>query len=352
MTLSKNKKEDLKEVKEENTEVFVPVRSVDNVLRSVSLVSYGQVAPNLELAVSFEVQGKLQKGQLVMKPGTNFRKGQLLYKVNNEEAFYSLSARKSALSNIVLNAMPDIELDFSSELGKWAQFLNDLKPSSKLPELPATTTSKEKRFITSRNIYSEYYNLKSQEARLDKYKWYAPFSGTVISTMSEPGAIVNPGGQVAKIIQTGSFEVKVPISMNDIEEYKGKSSAEFSDPTGKVIASGKIIRVSNVINQQTQSADVYYSIVPEKGEKIYSGMFVNVSINRQAEKETMTIPRAAVRNRKVNLLDGEKIVSSAITIVGSKPDSVFVVGLENGQQVLLEQIDKIESDITYKGIPR
>ena len=66
----------------------------------------------------------------------------------------------------------------------------------------------------------------------------------------------------------------------------------------------------------------------------------------------MTIPRAAVRNRKVNLLDGNKIVSSAVSIVGSKPDSVFVVGLEDGQKVLLEQLGKVDAGITYKGITR
>ncbi len=350
--LMQNKKEDAKEVKEENTEVFVPVRKVKNELRSISLVSYGQVASNLELAVSFEVQGKLQKGQVTMKPGTNFRKGQLLYKVNNEEAFYTLSARKSALTNLILNIMPDIEMDYPSELTKWGQFLNDLRPDKKLPELPATASGKEKRFITSRNIYTEYYNLKSLEARMSKYKWFAPFSGTVVATIAEPGAIVNPGAQIAKIIQTSGYEVKVPISMDDIDEFKNRSKAEFIDPSGKKIANGKIIRVSNVINQQTQSADVYYSITPLAGEKIYSGMFVNVSIERHAEKKTMTIPRAAMRNGKVNVLEGEKIHSQEVLIVGSKPDSLFTTGLKNGQLVLLEQIDQIKSDITYKGITR
>ena len=119
MSLSRNKKEFSKTIKEEQSIIYVPVRKVKNEMKKMTLVSYGQISPNSEIIVSFEVQGKLEKGQNIMKPGTNFSKGQVLYKVNNEEAFYALSARKSSLANIVLNALPDIELDYPSEKSKW-----------------------------------------------------------------------------------------------------------------------------------------------------------------------------------------------------------------------------------------
>lgn len=349
--LKSNQKEEVEKSKDKVSEIFVPVRKVKNSIQSVSLTSYGQVASNTELMVSFEVQGKLEKGSVTLKPGSTFRKGQELYKVNREEAFYTLSARKSTLSNLILTSMPDIELDYPSEKDKWIKFMNAIEPVKQLPVLPKMNSTKEKMFISSRNILTEYYNLKSLESRMRKYIWIAPFNGTVISTFSEPGAIVNPGTQVAKIIKTGSFEVKVPISNSDIDEFKGKGQADFFNSKSELIGKGKILRVSNVINQQTQSNDVYYSITPIKGEKIYSGMYLNVSINQKSEKSTMTLPRASVKNNKVFILEKDKIVTADVLISGSKQDSVFVSGLENNQQVILEQVD-IENGISYKGIIR
>ena len=352
VALSANKKEYNKELKTEDTITYVPIQVVENKLSKLTLTSYGQIMPNSEVIVSVEVQGKLEKGELTMKPGTNFRKGQVLYRVNNEEAFYALSARKSALSNLVLNALPDLELDFPSEHDKWIQFMNDLNPAKRMPELPRLSSSKERMFLTSRTIISEYYNLMSQEARMEKYFYAAPFNGTVIATYAEPGAIANPGGQIAKIAKTGDFEVRVPISMDDLSLYRDRSSAEFMDASGKLVAHGKIIRISDVINQQTQSADVYYSVNAEKGEQIYNGMYVNVSINKEAEKKTMTLPTAAVKNGKVNVLTSGKIHQKPVVIVSSKPDSVFVTGLKDGLEVLLEPIDQIDPKIIYKGILR
>lgn len=352
VALASNKKEFSKETKEGTEKTYVAVREVKHKLKSLSLVSYGQVTPNIELIVSFEVQGKLIRGAKTMKPGTNFSRGQLLYSVDSEEAFHAFNAAKSTLMNQIVTILPDIELDYPSERDKWVAFLNGLSPgiNKRLPEFPKMG-SREGLFITSRNIPSQYFNLKSQEKRLDKYRYIAPFSGTVVATFAEPGSIVNPGIQVAKIAKTGDFEIKVPISMEDIELYKDNSTADFIDASGKKVATGKIVRVSNVINQQTQSADVYYSVKALKGETVYNGMYLNVSIEKEAPKRAMTIPRAAMRDGKVQLLEKGKVKSQEVIVVGSKPDSLYITGLTDGQLVLLEQVE-VEKKMKYEGIKR
>lgn len=352
ITLSNNKKEDNKELKAENNTLFVPIVKAKNEMRSLKLTSYGQILPNSEVIVSVEVQGKLMKGAVTMKPGTNFKEGQILYKIDNQEALYALSARKTALSNLVINALPDIELDFPAEKQKWLRFLEQLDPFKMLPELPQIRSEKERMFITSRTILTEYYNLKSQEERMLKYFYAAPFSGTVVAVYAEPGAIANPGGQIAKIAKSGDYEVKVPISMADLKLYKENSSAEFYDSKNTKIATGKIIRISDVINQQTQSADVYYSVKALPEQHIYHGMYLNVSINKESTKETVTLPRVAVKDGKVKILKNNELHPVDVMIVSSKPDSVFVTGLTNGQSVVLEQVESTDSKVKYKGIVR
>ncbi len=347
-----NKKEPVKELKEASTVQFVPVSEVKNQLRNLQLISYGQISPNTELDISFEVQGKLEKGDLQLKPGVKFKMNQLLYKVNEEEAFFTLGSRKSQLSNLIIGAMPDLELDFPSEKNKWMQFLDQLGPERRLPELPSIRNAREKMFITSKGILTEYYSIRSQESRMEKYYYIAPFSGTVLEVYAEPGSIVNPGGKIARVARTGEMEVKVPISLATIKKFKEIGFAKFTDANGNQVGTGKIIRVSDVINQKTQSVDVYYSIKALEGEMIYNGQFVNVGIDQMASQQSFAIPRAAVRDNKVNVLVKEKLVPRQILVVGNKPDTLFVSGLKDGEQVVLEQIDPASEIKTFKGIKR
>src|SRR5690606_38643837 len=104
--------------------------------------------------------------------------------------------------------------------------------------------------------------------------------------------------------------------------------------------------------QSTQSVDVFYSIKPSGKVMIYNGMFLNASISQKVTFESMAIPRMAVKDNKINVLQDGKLISREIEIMTTKPDTVFVTGLKNGESVVLEQIQTIEKDKTYKGINR
>lgn len=340
------------EDKTPSTIQYVPVREVQNVQRNMEITSYGQISPVAELEVAFEVQGRLKKGAVTLKPGIRFKQGQVLYSVDANEAEQSLNARKVQLANLIITALPDIELDFPQQTNKWIDFLNKIQPSATLPELPSILSGKERMFVTSRNILSEYYNLKSLEERLRKYTYTAPFDGTVVEIYAEPGSIVNPGGRIAKIAKTGDFEVKVPINTNLLERYRKEGTATFTNAKGTIVGTGKITRVSDVINQRTQSADVYYSIHPLKGSEIYNGMFLNASIKQRANLASMAIPTVALKDGKVLILKDEKLIERSVENVSSKPDTVFVTGLKDGEILVLEPVQKDSQVKKYKGIKR
>jgi membrane fusion protein, multidrug efflux system len=352
ITIKNKKKTDAKPLKEAQTIVYVPIRKAHNQEKELQIISYGQIDANAEIDVAVEVQGKLEQGQVYLRPGVKFSKGQVLFRVNNEEAFYSLSARKTQLANLVVGAMPDVELDFTSEKSKWSLFLDGIQASKRLPNLPEMNSSKERMFMTSRGIIAEYYNIKSIEARMEKYMYIAPFSGTVIETYAEPGAIANPGTRLAKIAKTDEFEIKVPISIEHLGSYQKQGKVTFTNSDGLMVGTGSIKRISDVINQQTQSVDVYYSINPVSNHKIYSGLFLNVAINQKAISKSITVPRMAITEGNVNVLKGNKIERRAIQIVGTKPDSLYIAGLNDGEQVILEKVELDTKGKIFKGIIR
>jgi len=58
----------------------------------------------------------------------------------------------------------------------------------------------------------------------------------------------------------------------------------------------------------------------------------------------------AVIDNKVNILENRKVLSQSITIVGTKPDSVCISGLKDGQNVILDKIEVDKKGKTFKGI--
>ncbi len=350
--LTANKKSISKEIKEEAKIVYLPVKKVTNFEHTLSLSSHGQVNPYASITLSPEVQGMLLKGNIEMKEGISFRKGDVLYRIDNQESFYSFAARRSSLVNIILNILPDIELDFPEEKEKWMSFMNEMNKAIRLPELPKIKSDKERMFITSRSIITEYYSLKSLESRLDKYLIIAPFNGTVTDVFMEPGTIANPGGQIARIAKTGEFEVKVPISIDDIDFFKDKSVARFSNSANESVGTGKIKRVSNVVNQQTQSIDVYYTLKVKENSLVYNGMHLNILIDKEVTKNTSLLPRTALMNNQVILLNANKIIFKQVKVVGTKPDSVFLTGLNDGDMVILEQFDSNQEGVSFEGVER
>lgn len=332
--------------------VYVPVLNSKNVQRTEKLEAYGQITPNLQLDVVFEVQGKLKAGNIQLKPGVSFKKGQILYSVDRIEQLYSIFSRRTAFASLITSILPDLNVDFSDEFKKWESFALSIYEGEELPPIPNFNSNKEKRFISSKNILSEYYGIKSQEARLDKYFYIAPFSGSVLNVYLEPGSMVSPGGRIATIVKTDDYEVSVPIQKEDIETFKKAKTINFTNPAGEFIGVGKLKRISELLNQSTQSVNAYFTIQLNKGYKIYQGDFVNLITETDVVKETVALPMAALQKNKVQYLNNDKIESRTIYISAKNEDTVYVSGLDDNMKVVLSPvINKIDS-LMYKGVEK
>ena len=68
IVLKKKKME--KPTKVEQTLIYLPIRKALNIEAEQQIVSYGQIESNAEIDVVFEVQGKLESGTSLLKPGS------------------------------------------------------------------------------------------------------------------------------------------------------------------------------------------------------------------------------------------------------------------------------------------
>ncbi len=345
-------KEEKKDARDISNVVYVPVLEVENKLRNFYLESYGQLSAGQTLDIAFEVSGKLKEGSLRLRPGVRFTKGQLLFEVDAEEARYALSARKSAFITLLVQVMPDVKMDFPDEFGAWDNYLSSIDINKPLQNLPAVSSRKLNLLLNQRNIFAEFNNIKSQELRLEKHKYYAPFSGTVTDVFLEPGSIINPGVRIASALRTGDYELKIPIRMDDLALYKLKGKVDVYDAAGKKVGTASMVRVSDVVNKMTQSLDAFFSISPAPGVILYNGMYVHIKLNKESYEEVMALPYLAVKNNTVRIVRDSTIVQVPIEIVASFPDTLLVRGLDKKMQVLLNSSEFVADSAKVVGIPK
>jgi multidrug efflux pump subunit AcrA (membrane-fusion protein) len=170
--------------------------------------------------------------------------------------------------------------------------------------------------------------------------------------MIEPGSMVSPGAQLLTISKTGDYEVKAPIDIRDLDLFKKTEEIYFMDTKKDTIGSGKISRVGKTINQQTQSVDAYFSIKPKNNKEIIIGSFVNLTIETPLFEKSILVPENAVYDNTVQILKDSIIYEKSIQKIGAKPDSIFIQGIEDGSQLVLEPLKSPSDSTKFIGITK
>ncbi len=307
----------------------------------------GRLGSQKKVDIISEVQGQILKEDIVLKKGQRFQKGDLLAKINDEEASNNLMASKSRFLNTLANALPDLKIDYPSSYKNWLVFYNDVSIYKDLPEIPHFKSDKEKTFLASRNILNEYYTIKSAEIRLKKYQIRAPFNGSFVSVNFEIGSTINPGGRLGTIIQTNHLELEVPVKASDIQWISMGDEVLVSEKNSNEQVKGKIVRISDFVLESTQSVSVFINIYPQNRIKLLEGMYLNAVFSGKPISDVMEIPRNAVfDDNKVFIVSKGKLQKKEIKVHKSDEKTLIFSGLKEGEQIVVEPLIKASSGMS------
>ena len=301
------------------------------------VISYGRIENAQSLDLIAEVSGRMTQG-IRLKPGQNFSKGQLLFSIDNEEASLTLKAQKSNFLRDLAGILPDLKIDFSDNYDAWSTYFNALDIDKKFQEMPKPKTEKEKTFLATKGIYSSFYSIKSAEARLEKHRYYAPFSGSIMEVAMQSGSFVNAGTRIGKILRSGDHEMKVAIETRDIPWIQVGAPVEIYSQESQQYWKGSVSRISDHVNQNTQSVDAFVTIYPN-GQKIYDGQFFQASIPARTIKDGMIMPRNAIYNgSEVFVLEDSAIRRKEINIIRLSEEEAIFNGLDKGELLVVEPL--------------
>ena len=312
---------------------FANVQMVLNKTYPVIVSGSGRVMAGTMINISSEVQGLLNS-PISLKKGTSFKKGDLIFKIRDTDARLMLAARKSNYLSQWTSVLPDLATDHSEQYDKWYDFFNSITVDQPLSEFPKFTTSREKNFIISRKLLAEYLNIKSDEYRLTKYFQVAPFNGSIVEAFIDQGAIVNPGSPVIQIIRDDELEIEIPLAVKHMQKIKIGSPVTLIED--EVEFMGKVVRIGNFINANTQSVPVY--VKPINKLPLYYGMYVKAKLELSALELVCKIPRTAIfGENKIYMVDMDSTIHSTEINIRSSDDRYYYVDNLKDSMLFLPQ---------------
>lgn len=331
--IEKNKRPERKAEKIVKT-VFIDI--VKNTDIPIVIRANGNLVAKNKIEIFSEVQGVLHPNHKDFKAGTSYKKGEIILKINHDEYYANLQAQKSNLYNSITSIMPDIRLDYPDEYKKWQNYLQIFDFDKTTPTLPKVNSEKEKFFISGRNIYTSYYNVKNMEVRLSKYTIRAPYNGILTDALVNQGSLVRQGQKLGEFIDPSIYEMEVAINANYIDLLKKGNSVELSNLDKSKTWTGKIVRVNGRVDQTSQTVKAFIKV---KDKDLKEGMYLEAHLVAKSENNAYEMQRKLlINNESVFILKDSVLDLIKVNPVYFKEKSVIIKGLENGTKVLSKNV--------------
>lgn len=337
--MSKQKKSTLseeapkKQVKTVNVTQFTPESIVNSISLDGRLTAYERVD------LFAEASGVLKSTSKTLKEGTYVEKGELLFDIDGEDAELSLLAQRSALMTSITQIMPDLKFDYPDAFDKWKAYLDQFDVRQHVKDLPQIGSDQEKYYVAGKNIYNQYFTIKSAENRLKDFKVYAPFSGVITSANIYPGQVVNLGINLGSVMNTGRFELKAPVSLGDLKYIKtGQNVNLYSEQLGKEWK-GKVSRISRVIDEVTQNLPIYISVW---GSGLRDGMYLKGELKANEMKSVIPLEKSIIVDQnKVFTVQDSVVGVKEIEIIRQNEATVYVRGIDPDDNIITGSISGI-----------
>jgi len=292
----------------------------------------GRVWAKNRIELFSEVPGTLFAPDNPFEEGTSFQKGELVVDVDSEESDLQLQSSRSAFRSLVSSLMPDLRLDYPDQAHTFENFFELISPRKKLPEFPQIENKQLHHFLSSRQFFEKYYQIKSAEIKHDKFQIRAPFDGILIAAKVEEGYRISPQTHLGSFISNNAFEFKTTLSKSDAAGISPGDTVQFIDRTHNRRWKGIVTRKNVSVDQRSQGIRVYADV---SGEGLMDGMYMEGHLEREESKTIASIPRTALlRTGHVYVIQDGVVNMHAVTVQSLNGNMIHVKGLEEGDEII------------------
>ncbi|BFP42078.1 hypothetical protein FGF1_29230 [Flavobacteriaceae bacterium GF1] len=293
----------------------------------------GRVIPKYTTQLVAEVQGRILPSNKPFKEGTTYKKGEAMLRIDSQEFALNLESQKSAFLNILTDMMPDLKADYPENYQNWLAYVNNYQSGISLPTLPGTKSNPEKYFLTSRQVYNTYFNIKAQEERLKKFTLTAPYTGSLSAAVVDNGGLVSPGQPLGTYISDNNYEVEAAVKLGLAQVLKVGQKIELHNKGLNKTFIATVVRINNIVDPNTQNIPVFLQV---SDRNLRSGMYLEGQVTSSTFENAVKIPATAInRDNTVHLLRDGVIRKETIEIMNSEISEAVVAGLKDNAQLIL-----------------
>lgn len=253
--------------------IAVTVASAGNQIDNLIQAS-GQIESKESAVISTRIMGFITS--IKVKAGDKVQRGQLLATISNAD----ILARRAQAQAMITEAEAALK-DGQKDYERYEALFRQQSASTKeFENVTLHYNSVKAKVEAARQMKNE------ADAMLTYTNLVAPFSGVVIQTMADEGSMANPGTPILVEEQNGIFQVTASVTESDIDKVKEGADAEVIIKSNGRIIKGKVQEVSPS-SQFSGGQYILKVSIPESDSKgLYSGMYVNVSIQGTARDQS------------------------------------------------------------------
>ena len=315
---------------------------VQNIAPKISFS--GRISSAKKINILSEVNGISEIYNDKFEVGENFKKGEVLISIKNDDIELDLKSIKSQFLALLIQVLPDIKMDFPKLGSELEKYINEFQLNGQIANLPKTTNSKQRNFLSSKQVFSNYYTIKSLENKLNKFKIRAPFDGVLTQTLIDIGSNIIVGQPLGQFIDPNNYEISTSVSIKEAILIKEGDPVFIASDDLNIPIKGVVSRIGDHINELTQSIDIFISV---DHMDIKDGMYVSGHIECDTIHHVFRLERGKiVTNNSVYLLKDNHLQLKPVNIVLFQDDSVIIKGIDQDDCIV-----KQYKQYFYDGMP-
>jgi len=301
--------------------IVVKTATFDN-----NLALSGSVEANEQIEIRSEVSGIVEG--IFFTEGSNVKKGQVLFKVNDIELRAQLrqAATKEGLA---------------SENQRRAKLL-----------LQKEAISQEEFDIANAEFASMQAQTQLIRAQIGKTSVRAPFSGKIGLRSISPGTYLTPTILVAKLVNTGKLKITFSIPEKYASQVKSGSTIDFTVSGSDKVYSAKIYAIEPEIAVATRTLQIR-AIADNVDGKLFPGTFAEVKLPLTTIKDAIVVPSQAivpVQNGKKVFISNKGKAKEVMVEATTRTDASILIlsGLKAGDTLITSGVMSLKNDAPIK----
>lgn len=301
--------------------IVIKTASFDN-----NLALSGSVEANEQIEIRSEVSGIVEG--IYFTEGSNVKKGQVLFKVNDLELLAQLRQASTREG-------------LAAENQRRAKLL-----------LQKEAISNEEFDIANADYASMQAQTQLIRAQIAKTSVRAPFSGKIGLRYISPGTYITPTVLVAKLVNTGKLKITFSIPEKYAAQIKSGSNIDFSVAGIDNTYKAKIYAIEPEVAVATRTLQVR-AIADNTDGKLFPGTFAEIKLPLNTVKNAIVIPSESIvpvqNGKKVFVASNGKAKEVMVESATRTDDSILILsGLKEGDTLITSGVMSLKNDDQIK----